>query len=269
MEDRLRRHPPKPLMLWCDLAFTPQDRGPRMSLACQFRICYTTRPDRVLEDVARFEPAALCFEIDHLDGPRAAAFEEVVSRYPRLPALLITVEHSEALAVWAFRAGAWNYLVKPVASAELAANAEGLLTASAHRTPARSPRPPGAHAPPIVAATHADARIAQFEPALQYVRRHYGEKVTETEAARRCGMKRFSFSHGFHEVFGVTFREYLMRTRIGEAQRLLIEGGRSITEIAFASGFTDGSYFARTFRRYMGVLPSEYGRSIPAAFPAP
>ena len=31
-----------------------------------------------------------------------------------------------------------------------------------------------------------------------------------------------------------------------------------MTDVAYATGFTDGSYFARMFRRYTGVLPSEY-----------
>jgi AraC-like DNA-binding protein len=70
-------------------------------------------------------------------------------------------------------------------------------------------------------------------------------------------------------VFGLTFREYVMKTRIGEARRMLTEGGHPVTEVAFATGFTDGSYFARTFRRYTGVLPSEYCATSPASFPAP
>ena len=77
-------------------------------------------------------------------------------------------------------------------------------------------------------------------------------------------MKRFAFSHSFHAVLGVTFREYVMKTRIGEARRLLTECGHPVTEVAFATGFTDGSYFARMFRRYTGVLPSEYGAAADA-----
>jgi AraC-like DNA-binding protein len=71
-------------------------------------------------------------------------------------------------------------------------------------------------------------------------------------------MTSFAFSRSFHATFGITFREYLTRVRITEARRLLTEGGHSITDVAVATGFTDGSYFARMFRRYTGVLPSQY-----------
>ena len=40
----------------------------------------------------------------------------------------------------------------------------------------------------------------------------------------------------------------------------LTAGDMPVTEIAFAVGFHDGSYFARMFRRYTGVLPSQYAR---------
>jgi AraC-like DNA-binding protein len=101
------------------------------------------------------------------------------------------------------------------------------------------------------------------------VRRHFAEKISEVEAARRCEMKRFAFSHAFHAVFGVTFRDFLMQTRIDEARRLLIEGAQPVTEVAFATGFTDGSYFARMFRRHTGQLPSKYRESASVGVPAP
>jgi AraC-like DNA-binding protein len=71
-------------------------------------------------------------------------------------------------------------------------------------------------------------------------------------------MRRFAFSRAFHAAVGVTFREHVIRARISEACRMLVEGGHTVTEVAFATGFTDGSYFARVFRRHTGTLPSHY-----------
>jgi AraC-like DNA-binding protein len=275
MEGRRRtaRQQLKPLLLWCEYSFTPQDREPHVAAAHCFRVAYTTRPDRALEDVANLKPAALCFDLDHLDPVRARTLEDVMGTHPRLPALLLTVEHSEELAVWAFRTGVWNFLVKPVAQAELSANLERMALAALRRNPVHQPRPPNAPSPGVRLASPADVRVARLEPALQYVRRHYADKLAETEAARRCGMKRFAFSHAFHAVFGLTFREYVTNTRIGEARRLLSEGGHRVTEVALATGFSDASHFARTFREHTGVLPSEYGAEHttvgPASFPAP
>jgi AraC-like DNA-binding protein len=247
----------KPLLLWFDFSSSPQDREPRVHFARRFRISYCTRPDRAMEDAAGCEPRALCFEFDRIDAPRLQSMSNVIQAHLWLPALMLTVDHSESLAIWAFRTGAWNVLVKPVATEDLRDNVEGLAQIVSHGSP-RQCRPPLGPMPEDVAVTPSDDLVTHLEPALQYVRRHYTDKITEAEAARRCGRSRFVFSRNFHAAFGLPFREHVMRTRIGEARRMLAEGDHGITEVAFATGFSDGSYFARMFRRYTGVLPSEY-----------
>ncbi len=269
MEERHGHSPPKPLLLWFDYSFTPQEHELQVLSATHFRIHHTNLPSRALDDVAEMQPNALCFEFDHLDAARAEALQDVLREYPRLPALMLTVEHSEALAIWAFRKGVWNYLVKPVQETEFLENLDAFSQVALRGAAPRMPRPPGVISRRDLAVSPADARLAQLEPALRYVRRHFAEKVSEVEAARRCGMKRFAFSHDFHAVFGLTFRDYLMETRIDEARRMLVEGARPVTEIAFATGFTDGSHFARMFRRHTGQLPSRYRESAAVGVPAP
>ncbi|NCW21022.1 MAG: AraC family transcriptional regulator [Gammaproteobacteria bacterium] len=97
--------------------------------------------------------------------------------------------------------------------------------------------------------------------AVAFVRDHFHEKFPARDIAAHCGLSRFQFSRSFHAVFGITFREYLLRYRIRAACERLITGDTPVTEIAFAVGFHDGSYFARMFRRYTGVLPSQYARA--------
>lgn len=101
---------------------------------------------------------------------------------------------------------------------------------------------------------------AGVERALTYVSEHYAEKFPARDIAEHCGLSRFQFSRSFHTAFGLTFREYLLRYRIVAACERLREANTPVTEIAFAVGFHDGSYFARMFRRYTGMLPSQYAR---------
>lgn len=96
--------------------------------------------------------------------------------------------------------------------------------------------------------------------AISFVAAHYPEKFAASAVAQHCGFSRFQFSRNFHATFEITFREYLLRFRIREACRRLAAGEPSVTGIAYAVGFHDGSYFARMFRRYVGVLPSQYAR---------
>ena len=258
VEGGFSAHRHKPVLLWFDVASSPQDRDLRVASARFFCATYATDLQRVREVIEETQPAVLCFEFDRVDPVGLEGLYTALTGYPRIPILVLTTEHSEQLAVWVFRAGAWNYLVKPVSVAEFAANLTTLAQmVSRGCLPAR-PMPPEIHAHPDIPFSRIDARVERLQPALHYVRESFRGKVCEREAASRCSLQRFTFSRQFHAAFGLTFREYVMRSRIGEARRMLVEGGHSVTDVVYATGFTDGSYFARMFKRHTGVLPSDY-----------
>jgi AraC-like DNA-binding protein len=53
---------------------------------------------------------------------------------------------------------------------------------------------------------------------------------------------------------------YLTRYRIRQAKRMLADGQHSISQVALATGFSDSSYFARVFRREVGLTAGAYKR---------
>ena len=62
-------------------------------------------------------------------------------------------------------------------------------------------------------------------------------------------------------MLGVTPHQYLVRSRLRRAARLLAEEDRSITDIALDVGFADLSNFVRTFHRAAGVSPRAFRRA--------
>jgi len=67
-------------------------------------------------------------------------------------------------------------------------------------------------------------------------------------------------SHLFKRVTGYTIMEYLTMCRLSMARKLLCETELSITEIVYATGFSDCSNFSRLFKREIGCSPMEYKR---------
>ena len=63
------------------------------------------------------------------------------------------------------------------------------------------------------------------------------------------------------KVLGVTPHQYLVRSRLRRAARLLGEDELSITDVAYASGFADLSNFVRTFHRSAGVSPGRFRKA--------
>jgi len=77
-------------------------------------------------------------------------------------------------------------------------------------------------------------------------------------AARLCDLSPFQFSRSFKKENGFTFRDFVVRVRIQRAAELIKQSKVSVTEAAFGVGFNDLSYFARMFRRQVGLSPSHY-----------
>ena len=81
------------------------------------------------------------------------------------------------------------------------------------------------------------------------------------DAAREAGVSPFHFLRTFSEVLGVTPHQYLVRSRLRHAARLLADEARAITDVAFDVGFGDLSNFVRTFHRAAGVSPRGFRKA--------
>ena len=78
------------------------------------------------------------------------------------------------------------------------------------------------------------------------------------DAAAQAGVSPFHFLRLFSSVLGVTPHQYLVRSRLRHAARLLADDERAVTDIAYDVGFADLSNFVRTFHRAAGVSPLKF-----------
>lgn len=100
-------------------------------------------------------------------------------------------------------------------------------------------------------------RRRAVEAAL-WIDAHAHEPIDLEHAAREVGLSSFHFLRLFARVLGVTPHQYLVRSRLRRAARLLAVDARSITDVAFDVGFGDLSNFVRTFHRAAGVSPRSF-----------
>lgn len=87
------------------------------------------------------------------------------------------------------------------------------------------------------------------------------EAIDLESAAAEAGLSPFHFLRLFSSVLGVTPHQYLIRSRLRRAARLLADDVCSVTDIAFEVGFGDLSNFVRTFHRAAGVSPRSFRRA--------
>jgi transcriptional regulator of acetoin/glycerol metabolism/AraC-like DNA-binding protein len=96
----------------------------------------------------------------------------------------------------------------------------------------------------------------------EYIEAHLSDSIELAEFAAIAGLSVFHFARAFKQSAGVTPHYYLVRRRVERARELLAGTDHSLSEIAFATGFSDQSHLSRHFRQMTGTSPGQFRRSL-------
>jgi len=208
----------------------------------------------------------ICFNFDFPEMSDLRLIPETKKRWPSAPIVMITMQNSAELALWALRSRVFDLLVKPVTREEIERCMRRVQEALQARRSQKERIPQAS-----IGLLPAELRYRRQQPvparlqlALAHIAKNYPQHIPESEVALACAMSPSRFCREFRTAFGATFLEYLANYRIEKAKQLLANLTMSVTDVAAAVGFTDPSYFTRVFRKQEGLSPSEY-RSAPVA----
>jgi YesN/AraC family two-component response regulator len=246
-------------MAWADL--TASSTGKKsfpIGMENYFKIRRFECQNSIDELVADESPDVIAFEFDYPDRDSLSLMAGFKRAHPSVPMIMITLQHSEKLAVWAFRSRMADYLVKPIPQDEIDRCFQMLTQMVGAKAGQIARAVSSAEMDvPLEVAAHVLTAEGAFLPAIYYVAQNFDQKIQNDEAAKLCAMSPFRFSRGFKEAFGIAFRDYVVRYRLRQAYGMLKNPNNTITDVAFAVGFSDVSYFSRIFKKYFGVSPTE------------
>ena len=94
--------------------------------------------------------------------------------------------------------------------------------------------------------------------AVTYIDEHYMDDISLEDVANFAGFSKYYFSRVFKQFSNLSFSEYLTQKRLKTAAYLLVSSGKSIREIAVASGFGSVATFNRVFRKYKHCTPTQF-----------
>ncbi len=100
----------------------------------------------------------------------------------------------------------------------------------------------------------------QVRAAQNYLESNLAEAPGLAEIAALVGLSAFHFARAFKVSTGISPYRYLIQLRIMKARWFLEKSDFAISEISARVGYDDPSYFARLFRREVGVTPAAYRR---------
>jgi two-component system response regulator YesN len=94
--------------------------------------------------------------------------------------------------------------------------------------------------------------------AKKYILKHFSEQITLNKMASIVFMSPTHFCMLFKNRMGIGFHEFLMKVRMEEAVRLMSSKTIKVYEVAEKVGFKNPRYFSEAFKRFYGVIPTEY-----------
>lgn len=101
-------------------------------------------------------------------------------------------------------------------------------------------------------------KLETYYTVIKYIYERYHSKTILQEIACHEFYSKSYISHLFKEVGAASFQDILGYIRVYKAERLLLETGSAIANIAEQCGFSDIKYFNRTFQKWFLMKPSEY-----------
>ncbi len=176
--------------------------------------------------------------------PTQAAFERVAARVVAMG------------AGWDERRARAAYFRTPVWSPRRLQALTQLLTAFAEHLAIKSNQ---------IAVQEATAEPPAITRARRYIQEHFREDLTLAQVSRVVHTSVFYFCKLFRKVTGMTFTEFVARTRVENAKNLLLNPNQRVSEVAYAAGFQSLTHFNRMFKAIVGESPTCFRSRLPKA----
>jgi len=100
--------------------------------------------------------------------------------------------------------------------------------------------------------------IDLLEKVKNYIETNYMNDISLDNLAQYVSMSSFYLSRIFSKAYDINIKEYIIKIRMERAKGMLVEGNKSVKQIAFEVGYLDQNYFSKAFKKYTNISPKEY-----------
>lgn len=97
----------------------------------------------------------------------------------------------------------------------------------------------------------------RIERICDYIDSRYSGKIDLDTLSDLVRANKYHLLRAFSRAKGVTPYRYVQTVRINRAKNL-IRTGRSLSDVAFETGFSDQSHFSSFFKNFIGITPKKY-----------
>lgn len=206
-----------------------------------------------LEAVERLNPSLIITDLKMPQMDGIEMLRQLRARGNNVYVIILTAYDSFAYAQSALRLGAVDFLLKPFHDGDL----EQAVTALRRRMGASAAEPRETEQP-LPGLKKGDKSKYVLE-AMDYIGEHYNDPgISIASIAQHLGLSEGHLSHTFKKETDYTPLNYLTRYRIHKAMELLRDCRVKVYEVAEQVGYRDITHFSATFKKLVGMSPSEY-----------
>ena len=114
-------------VLWVDLRFFRDQVSCYHYLNRNWIVSRIHNTEKLYLEIRKTTPTFPCFEYDYPDTSGLSTLRQTSCQFPSIPIIMLTEQHSEALATWALRLHVWDYFVHPLNPWDLLTSAAAIL----------------------------------------------------------------------------------------------------------------------------------------------
>ena len=209
-----------------------------------------------LEAVRKYHPDLLICDIrmPKMDG--IEMLKELRAEGNDVSVIFLTAYSEFSYAQSALKLLASDYLLKPFGDGELEQAVNNALE-KRKRTQEKLENSKDEPLPELV--LNKGDKSKYVMAAVDYISAHYGDpELCVAEIAEHLGISEGHLSHTFKKETDYTVAAYITRVRMRTAMKLLNDCRNKVYEVAEQVGYRDVAHFSSSFKRIVGVTPSEY-----------
>ncbi len=203
------------------------------------------------------EPDVIIINLNdrNMSGNRLCRSVKQNIRTCHIPVILLGAEDTPDSKLQSLEAGADAYLAQPLSLSLLSVKISNLLKSKYrlqhHYTSSMEVEPDK------IASNTMDGEF--LKRAIEVVEQNIGnEEFSSNDFAKALCMSRSNLHLKMTSITGESATKFIRKIRFNYACRLLLERKYSIAEISSMVGFNSPSYFATSFKKHVGCLPTEY-----------
>ena len=211
--------------------------------------------DALKMDISTYDLLLLDVMMGEISGFKMASMLKKEKKTAKIPIIFITAKDTENDTVTGFNIGADDYISKPFSIAVLTSKIQNMMRTRRHMLEkyAKSLEVE----PEKITFNAMDEALLKRAVAIVEKNMDNIEFSTD-EFAREMNMSRSNLHLKLKAITGESTIDFIRKIRFNEAAKLLKDGRYTIAEVSTMVGFNTPSYFATSFKKYFGCLPTEY-----------